>query len=99
LSYPTIPAIYDVRFDDANHDFKIVFEWIEGTTIRQSLVDRGPASLETTRQWVGDICGALAHAHAKGVIHRDIKPSNLIVTTNGSCYIVIGPEIQVLEKR
>src|SRR5687767_1711030 len=76
LSYPTIPAIYDVRFDDENHDFKIVFEWIEGTTVRQLLMDKGPVSLEVVRQWFRDICGALSHAHTKGVIHRDIKPSN-----------------------
>lgn len=91
LSYPTIPAIYDVRFSkdgEAEQEFKIIFEWIEGTTVRQWLMDKGPVSLEEARRWFTNICGALAHAHSKGVIHRDIKPSNLIVSPDGSCYLV-----------
>jgi serine/threonine protein kinase len=89
LSYPTVPAIYDIRIDEASHDFRIVFEWIEGTTVRQWLLDRGPISLDDAKRWFANICGALSHAHAKGIIHRDIKPSNLIVTPDGSaCYLV-----------
>ncbi len=33
------------------------------------------------------VAGALAHAHARGVIHRDIKPSNLLLDTNGIVWV------------
>jgi serine/threonine protein kinase len=89
LSYPTIPAIYDVRIDEPTSDFKIVFEWIEGTTVRQWLTDRGTIALEEARRWFANICGALSHAHSKGIVHRDIKPSNLIITPDSAaCYLV-----------
>jgi len=33
------------------------------------------------------VAGALAHAHAKGIIHRDIKPSNLLLDADGTVWI------------
>jgi serine/threonine protein kinase/WD40 repeat protein len=33
------------------------------------------------------VAGALAHAHARGIVHRDIKPSNLLLDTDGVAWI------------
>ena len=34
------------------------------------------------------IVGALAEAHAHGIIHRDIKPKNIMVTTSGQVKVL-----------
>ena len=33
----------------------------------------------TSAEIGADLCDALAHAHARGVVHRDVKPENVIV--------------------
>jgi serine/threonine protein kinase len=38
---------------------------------------RGPLSIEDSVTLVREVAGALAAAHARGIVHRDIKPSNL----------------------
>ena len=89
LTHTNIPAVYDVIFPDDGSEFKILFQWIEGITLRDYLKDKGVLSLDQVRHWFSNICSALTHAHALGIIHRDIKPSNLIVTNElESCYLV-----------
>ena len=89
LSHPNIPAIYDVTFEDENEEFRIIFEWIEGLSVRQYLIDHGVLSLEQVKRWLSNITSALDHAHSRKVIHRDIKPANLIISSSDdSCYLV-----------
>jgi len=89
LSHPNIPAIYDVDFEPEQKEFKIIYAWIEGITLREHLMDSGILSLEEVRRYIGNVCSALIHSHSKGIIHRDVKPSNLIVTNNSeNCYLV-----------
>jgi serine/threonine protein kinase len=89
LTHPNIPAIYDVQFPESNSEFKIIFQWIDGITVREYLTDYGVLSLDQVKHYSTDICMALNHAHENNIIHRDIKPSNLIITKDKeSCYIV-----------
>ena len=89
FSHPNIPAIYDIKFDQKAGAFTIIFEWIEGPTVRQFLMDRGTMSVDQVRRWFPQVCSALTQSHERGIIHRDVKPSNLILTPNlETCYLV-----------
>jgi len=58
----------------------LVLELLHGTTLQQTLAKVGPLSWQRTFSIGVDLCSALAHAHAAGVVHRDIKPANIFLT-------------------
>jgi serine/threonine protein kinase len=87
LSHPNIPAIYDVDFSPGR--FSIIFQFIEGNTLRKIIDQNGPAQIGAARVWFHQIASALEHAHKLGIVHRDIKPENIIITPDlESAYLV-----------
>lgn len=89
LSHPSVPAIYDVDFQPDLEEFRLIFEWVEGHTLREHLQDRGVLSLQEARTYFSKICSALSHAHSIGIVHRDIKPANILLhPESADCYLV-----------
>ena len=78
LNHPHIARVYDSGCTEDGQRF-IVMELVEGEAIDRYVHTRRPSRQELLRQFV-NICDAIAHAHAHGVLHRDIKPSNILVT-------------------
>lgn len=78
ISHPNIPAIYDVYFDATQ--FLIIFQFVEGQTLRQIITQTGPVQIATARRWFHQIALALEYAHQLGIVHRDIEPENIIIT-------------------
>ena len=77
LGHPNIASVYDYGEENGCHF--IVMELVEGRDLAQVLRTEGPLSPARTVAIVSQICAALGHAHAAGIIHRDVKPANVIV--------------------
>ena len=82
LSHPNIVSVYDVSQSDGI-DY-IVMELIDGITLKDYLVRRGPLSWRETTFFSLQIAKALEHAHSRDIIHRDIKPQNIMLLRDGT---------------
>ena len=58
----------------------MVFELIEGEDLDELLRRVGRLDVGATLHVLRQVLGALAEAHAEGLLHRDIKPSNIRVS-------------------
>ena len=81
LSHPNIVSIYDRGVADGS--YYIVMEYIEGRTLKELIVTRGPCPVPVAISYTRQILAALRYAHKNGIIHRDIKPHNVIVDREG----------------
>ncbi len=85
LSHPHILAIHDVgRAEGLAY---VVFELLEGQTLRQKL-EHGALAPRKAVEYAVQICRGLAVAHARGIVHRDLKPENLFLTREGEIKIL-----------
>jgi serine/threonine-protein kinase len=81
VSHPGIVALHDMG-DDPELGLYLVFEFVDGETLKERLLRGALAAGEAARlaRRIGD---ALSTAHAAGVLHRDIKPENIILSASG----------------
>lgn len=86
LDHENIGRVHAVGDEDGWH--YIVFEFIEGTNLREVIQESGPFDLPRTIDTTIQIADALEHAAQRDVVHRDIKPSNIIITPAGRARIV-----------
>ena len=76
LSHPNIVSIYDRG--EAEGTYYIAMEYLEGRTLKELLVARGPTPIPVAIDYARQILAALGFAHRNGVVHRDIKPHNVV---------------------
>src|ERR671932_355877 len=81
LSHPNIVSIFDRG--EAEGTYYIAMEFLDGRSLKELIVTRGPAPIARSIEYTRQILAALAHAHRHGIVHRDIKPHNVVVNSDG----------------
>jgi len=77
LSHPNIVSVYDRG--EAEGTYYIAMEVIEGRSLKELIMTRGPLPIAQALAYTHEILDALRFAHRHGIIHRDIKPHNILI--------------------
>ena len=86
LDHENIGRVHAVGSENGWHF--IVFEFIEGTNLRDMIRTEGPFDVARTVDVAMQVADALEHASERDVVHRDIKPSNIVITPTGRARVV-----------
>jgi len=78
VRHPGIVEVLDAGVC-GEHGPYVVLEMLDGRTLDGILAARRRLTIEDTVQIGRQVCDAVAHANARGVIHRDLKPSNVFI--------------------
>src|SRR5438105_10745834 len=76
LSHPNIVSIYDRG--EAEGTYYIAMEYLEGRTLKELLVTRGPTPIPVAIDYTRQILAALSFAHRHRIGHRDIQPHHVV---------------------
>ena len=82
LQHRSVVRVLDL-FEEEDGALALVMELLVGSTLEDRLAKDGPVDADVAVAIVAPVLGALADAHAAGVIHRDVKPGNLFLAVAG----------------
>jgi eukaryotic-like serine/threonine-protein kinase len=89
LSHPHIVGVIDYGedLDPAHPRPYIVFEYVEGETLKERIRRSGRLPITEAVAYAIEIARALGTAHARHIVHRDVKPQNVLIDEEGQAKV------------
>jgi hypothetical protein len=81
VAHPNLVVLHDMG-EDAAVGLYLVFEYVEGPTLKQRLLEGRLPAADAARL-ARELGAALTTAHEAGILHRDVKPENIMLARTG----------------
>jgi tRNA A-37 threonylcarbamoyl transferase component Bud32 len=91
LHHPNIVSIFDVVVEQGVP--WLVLEFLPSRSLGGVLAERGTLPPLEVAAIGADVAGALAAAHAAGIVHRDVKPDNVLLSRPSAA----GPVVKLTD--
>jgi eukaryotic-like serine/threonine-protein kinase len=91
LHHPHIVSIFDVVVE--RDEPWLVLEFLPSRSLGSVLAERGTLPPVEVAAIGADVAGALAAAHAAGIVHRDVKPDNVLLSRPSAA----GPVVKLTD--
>lgn len=92
MRHPNIAQFFEAGASDSGHAY-FAMEFIDGPQITTFCTSHNLSTRDRLRLFL-QVCGAIAHAHQRGILHRDLKPSNILVGADDGSY---SPQAKVID--
>ena len=83
---PNVCRIFDLVVEEGRE--LVSMEYIDGTTLAETLLERGPLELREAREIAAQFLSGLEAIHEAGLVHRDSKPENVMLTRAGRVVVM-----------
>lgn len=90
LKHPNAAELVDVHEDEKY--VHLITPLYSGGDLLGHIVGQGKFKEAEARRVMRQVLGALAHAHARGVVHRDLKPDNIVFESEAA-----GSPVRVID--
>jgi serine/threonine protein kinase len=80
MDHPNIAHVFDAGSTASGRPY-FVMELVRGLKITDYCDQKSLSTAQRLELFI-QVCGAVQHAHQKGIIHRDIKPSNILIAAS-----------------
>jgi tRNA A-37 threonylcarbamoyl transferase component Bud32 len=91
LNHPHVVGVIDAgEQDDDDDGFTtpyIVFEYVEGETLKDRIRRNGRLQVAESLAYAIEIARALGAAHERQIVHRDVKPQNVLIDEEGAAKV------------
>jgi serine/threonine protein kinase len=83
------------RTDRPRQSLHLVFEYLQGATLAQWMLDHPRPTLAAVRAITGQLARGLRALHRLEMVHQDLRPENVMVDATGTARIIDFGAVQV----